>query len=80
MPIEVKKNIVLVDDNILVREGLKILFEKLGPYKVSSEFDPRDLDRFKIETAIPFEVDVVKGFYPILPFPDLLDQIKHLIL
>ena len=57
MPIEVKKNIVLVDDNILVREGLQILFEKLGPYKVSSEFDNG--------------LDLINAF-PLNPIPDLI--------
>jgi two-component system invasion response regulator UvrY len=34
-----KKNIVIVDDHILVRDGLKALIEKLGPYEVSHQFD-----------------------------------------
>lgn len=33
------KNIVLVDDHIIVRNGLRGLIEKLGPYKVSAEYD-----------------------------------------
>lgn len=33
------KNIVLVDDHILVRNGLKELIEKVGPYKISAEFN-----------------------------------------
>lgn len=33
------KNIVLVDDHIIIRNGLKELIEKLGPYRVSAEFD-----------------------------------------
>lgn len=34
-----KKDIVLVDDHVIIRQGLKELIEKLGPYKVSAEFD-----------------------------------------
>jgi DNA-binding NarL/FixJ family response regulator len=36
---ESKKNIVLVDDHIIIRNGLKELIEKLGPYTVSHQFD-----------------------------------------
>lgn len=36
---EDKKNIILVDDHVIVRNGLKALIEKLGPYKVLAEFD-----------------------------------------
>jgi two-component system, NarL family, invasion response regulator UvrY len=34
-----KKLIYLVDDHALVRNGLKELIEKLGPYKITGEFD-----------------------------------------
>jgi len=33
------KNIVLVDDHIVIRNGLKELIEKLGQYKVTGQFD-----------------------------------------
>lgn len=36
---ETKKNIVLVDDHIIIRNGLKELIEKLGSYTVSHQFD-----------------------------------------
>ena len=39
---ETKKNIVLVDDHVIVRNGLKELIEKIGPYKVVSQFDNGD--------------------------------------
>lgn len=34
-----KQKIILVDDHTIVRNGLKVLIEKLGPYKVIAEFD-----------------------------------------
>jgi two-component system, NarL family, invasion response regulator UvrY len=34
-----KKSIILVDDHVIVRNGLRELVEKLGAYKVTSEFD-----------------------------------------
>jgi len=37
--VELKKNIALVDDHVVVRSGLKELIEKLGPYKISAEYD-----------------------------------------
>ena len=33
------KNIVLVDDHFVVRHGLKELIEKIGPYKISHQFE-----------------------------------------
>jgi two-component system, NarL family, invasion response regulator UvrY len=33
-----KNNIVLVDDHVIIRNGLKELIEKLGPYSVTAEF------------------------------------------
>lgn len=36
---EEKKRIVLVDDHVIVRNGLKELIEKIGPYTVVSQFD-----------------------------------------
>ena len=33
------KHIALVDDHVIVRNGLKELIEKLGPYKVVAEYD-----------------------------------------
>lgn len=34
-----KKKIVLIDDHVVVRNGLKELIEKIGPYAVENEFD-----------------------------------------
>jgi DNA-binding NarL/FixJ family response regulator len=36
---EATKNIVLIDDHIIVSNALKELIEKLGPYKISHQFD-----------------------------------------
>ncbi len=36
---ETKKNLVLVDDHVIIRNGLKALIEKIGPYNVSAEYD-----------------------------------------
>jgi len=34
-----KRSIILVDDHVIVRNGLRELVEKLGSYKVTNEFD-----------------------------------------
>ena len=34
-----KKSIVLVDDHVIIRNGLKELIEKLGDYSVKNQFD-----------------------------------------
>ena len=57
MPIEVKKNIVLVDDHVIIRNGLKELIEKIGPYTISHQFDNG--------------LDLTEAF-PIKPTPDLI--------
>ena len=36
---ETKKNIILVDDHVIIRNGLKELIEKLGPFKIASQYD-----------------------------------------
>ena len=36
---DIKKNIILVDDHVIIRNGLKELIEKLGPYHIISEYD-----------------------------------------
>jgi two-component system, NarL family, invasion response regulator UvrY len=36
---ETKKNIVLVDDHVIIRNGLKELIAKLGPYNVIAEYN-----------------------------------------
>jgi two-component system, NarL family, invasion response regulator UvrY len=33
------KNIILIDDHVIIRNGLKELIEKLGAYKVTAQFD-----------------------------------------
>lgn len=52
-----KKNIVLVDDHIIIRNGLKELIEKLGPYSIMQEFDN---GRTFVES------------FPLKPEPDLI--------
>ncbi|HTB31271.1 MAG TPA: response regulator transcription factor [Bacteroidia bacterium] len=36
---EAMKNIILLDDHIIIRNGLKELIEKLGPFRISCQFD-----------------------------------------
>ncbi len=52
-----KKRIVLVDDHVIIRNGLKELIEKLGAYKISHQFDNG--------------TDLLEAF-PINPVPDLI--------
>jgi two-component system invasion response regulator UvrY len=51
------RSIVLIDDHVIVRNGLKELIEKLGPYAVTSQFD----------SGKTFLKDL-----PVLPKPDLI--------
>ncbi len=52
-----KKSIILVDDHLVVRSGLKELIEKLGHYHISGEFDNGK--------------QLVEA-YPLQPVPDLI--------
>lgn len=36
---EAKKNIILLDDHVIIRNGLKELIEKIGPFRISKQFD-----------------------------------------
>ena len=52
---EVKKNIVLVDDHVIVRNGLKELIEKLGSFRISQEFDNGEA----LLNALPLQADLI---------------------
>jgi len=54
---ESKKSIVLVDDHVLVRAGLKELIAKLGPYTVVAEFNSGN--DFLAALPIQKEIDLV---------------------
>lgn len=47
------KSLILVDDHVIVRSGLKELIEKIGPYKVAHEFDNgrQFIDRYPFDPA-----------------------------
>lgn len=51
------KDIILVDDHVVIRNGLKELIEKLGPYRVSRQYDNGK--------------DFINAF-PLQPMPDLV--------
>lgn len=55
------KQLILVDDHVIVRNGLKELIEKLGPYTVAQEFD----------SGMDFLVAVKEGLRPDLVLMDL---------
>lgn len=50
-----KSTIVLVDDHVVVRNGLKELIEKLGPFQVVAEYDNGQ----DLVDAYPFEADLI---------------------
>jgi two-component system, NarL family, invasion response regulator UvrY len=49
------KTIILVDDHIVIRNGLKELIEKLGPYTVAAQYDHGQ----DLVDAYPFEADLI---------------------
>jgi DNA-binding NarL/FixJ family response regulator len=50
-----KSTIVLVDDHVVVRNGLKELIEKLGPFQVVAEYDNGQ----DLVDAYPFQADLI---------------------
>lgn len=48
------RQLVLVDDHVIVRNGLKELIEKIGPYQIALEFDSGDA----LLAALPFKLPV----------------------
>lgn len=71
------RSIVLIDDHVIVRNGLKELIEKLGPYTVTAQFDSGNafLDAFPIEpkpdlVIIDLNMPGMNGF-------DLVEKLKN---
>jgi DNA-binding NarL/FixJ family response regulator len=54
---EKEKNIILTEDHVIVRNGLKVLIEKLGPYRISGEYN---------------NGQELVAAYPFSPTPDLI--------
>lgn len=52
-----QKNIILTEDHVIVRNGLKVLIEKLGPYKITGEYN---------------NGKELVNTYPFTPTPDLI--------
>lgn len=71
------RNIVLIDDHVIVRNGLKELIEKLGPYSVTAQFDSGNafLDALPIQpkpdlVIVDLNMPGMNGF-------DLVEKIKN---
>jgi two-component system invasion response regulator UvrY len=73
-----KRNIILVDDHTVIRNALKELIEKLGPYQVIEQYD-NGLDFVK---ALPFHNDpdlvVLDVAMPEMDGEETLSQLKQL--
>jgi two-component system, NarL family, invasion response regulator UvrY len=71
-----EKNIVLVDDHIIVRNGLKELIEKLGPYKITGQADSGD-QLLQMLTAGPLPDLIVMDLeMPGMPVADVISAIR----
>jgi len=75
---EIKKNIVLVDDHVIVRNGLRELIEKIGPYKISHEFDSGE----SFLEAIPLKPEpdliMLDLSFPGMKGDDIVEKLKYL--
>lgn len=72
-----EKKIILVDDHKVVRNGLKMLIEKLGPYKIVLEFDNgaeliKDLNLIKEAHLIVMDIAM-----PELDGIDTMEELKN---
>src|ERR1035437_9008102 len=58
-----KKRIILVDDHVIIRNGLKELIEKIGPYEICAEYDNgkdfvKDLPFKKIPDLVMMDISM----------------------
>ncbi len=59
-----KTRIILIDDHTIVRNGLKVLIEKLGPYKIIAEYDNGDSVMQDIDTIAKADLIVMDRSMP----------------
>lgn len=72
-----KKSIILVDDHVIVRNGLRELIDKLGPYKVEFEFDS-GIDFLKaIEKGIKAELLILDLSMPGMNGDAVLEEMNN---
>ncbi|HET7819788.1 MAG TPA: response regulator transcription factor [Bacteroidia bacterium] len=73
---ENKKNIVLVDDHVVIRNGLKVLIEKLGPYTISHQFDNGQTLLDAIPLNPPAELIVMDINMPGMNGDEVMEQLN----
>jgi len=71
-----KKRIILVDDHVVVRNGLRELIGKLGPYEIVQEFDRgKDLLLF-LEKDLDFDLIIMDLSMPEMNGDVVLDELN----
>ncbi len=71
-----KKRIILVDDHVVVRNGLRELIEKIGPYEISVEFDlGTDLLKY-LENNVDFDLIIMDLSMPEMHGDQVLDEMN----
>jgi len=71
------KNICLVDDHVIIRNGLRELVEKLGPYKVSRQYDNGRALLDAVAEVAAFDLIIMDVSMPQMNGDEVLQQFKE---
>jgi len=78
MKAEPRKKIVLVDDHVIIREGLKELIEKIGPYSVVGEYDDGKAFINDLETVKGSDLVLMDVTMPEMDGDEVLDHLNSI--
>jgi DNA-binding NarL/FixJ family response regulator len=73
-----KKSLVLIDDHVIVRKGLKSLIERLGDYTISAEFDSADDFVDALPNLPKFDLILLDLSMPGMSGEELVEYLKRL--
>ncbi len=73
---EGKKNILLVDDHVIIRNGLKELIEKIGPYRVTAQFDDGESLLAALDSLTAADLILMDVSMPGMPGDAVMEQLN----
>jgi len=71
------KNIWLVDDHVIIRNGLQELIEKLGPYKINRQYDNGRALLDGLSSITPCDLIIMDMSMPEMTGEEVLQQFKE---
>jgi len=70
------KNIVLIDDHFIVRHGLKKLIEKIGPYRISHQFEDGKEFVAALPGSIKTDLIILDLSMPIMTGEEVMEKLN----